>query len=81
MNERVKPRISVIGLGKLGSPMAAVFASKGFETIGLDLNARFVEAINAGRAPVEEPLLQEMIDGCRSRLAATTSFEEVGPQL
>ncbi len=62
MKEKIKPRISIIGLGKLGSPMAAVFASKGFETIGLDLNSRFVEAINAGRAPVEEPLLQEMID-------------------
>lgn len=76
MNEKLTPRISIIGLGKLGSPMAAVFASKGFETIGLDLNARFVEAINDGRAPVEEPLLQEMIDSGRSRLRATTSFEE-----
>lgn len=76
MNHNSKPRISVIGLGKLGAPMAAVFASKGFETIGLDLNARFVEAINEGRAPVEEPQLQEMIDSCGSRLRATNSFEE-----
>jgi UDPglucose 6-dehydrogenase len=76
VNQTVKSRISIIGLGKLGAPMAAVFANKGFETIGLDLNSRFVEAINEGRAPVEEPQLQEMIDGCRSRLRATTSFEE-----
>src|SRR5262249_36583278 len=42
--ERMK--ISVIGLGKLGSPMAACFAAKGFTTIGVDLNETFVEAIN-----------------------------------
>jgi UDPglucose 6-dehydrogenase len=76
VSELKKPCISVIGLGKLGAPRAAVFACKGFETIGLDINPRFVEAINDGRAPVEEPRLQEMIDGCRSRLRATKSFEE-----
>lgn len=76
MSELKKPCISVIGLGKLGAPRAAVFACKGFETIGLDINPRFVEAINDGRAPVEEPRLQEMIDGGRSRLRATKSFEE-----
>ncbi len=76
MSKTAKPRISVVGLGKLGAPMAAVFANKGFETIGLDLNPGFVEAINQGRAPVEEPLLQDMIDGCRSRLRATARFEE-----
>jgi UDPglucose 6-dehydrogenase len=75
MSELSRPRISVIGLGKLGAPMAAVFACKGFETIGLDVNSRFVEAINDGRAPVEEPRLQEMIDSGRSRLRATKSFE------
>ena len=75
MSEISKPCISVIGLGKLGAPMAAVFACKGFETIGLDVNSRFVEAINDGRAPVEEPRLQEIIDSGRSRLRATKSFE------
>jgi UDPglucose 6-dehydrogenase len=76
VSELKKPCISVIGLGKLGAPRAAVFARKGFETIGLDINSRFVEAINEGRAPVEEPRLQEMIDGGRSHLRATKSFEE-----
>jgi UDPglucose 6-dehydrogenase len=69
-------RLSVIGLGKLGSPMAAVFASKGFDVIGVDLNQAFVDAINAGRAPVDEPDLQATIDAGRSRLSATTSFED-----
>ncbi len=66
------PTLSVFGLGKLGSPMAAVFASKGFQVIGLDLNAAFVAALNEGRAPVDEPMLQEMISANRPRLRATT---------
>ena len=69
-------KLSVIGLGKLGSPMAAVFAAKGHEVVGLDLNPAFVEAIAAGRAPVEEPQLQEMIDLCRERLTATSDVAE-----
>lgn len=68
------PALSVIGLGKLGSPMAAVFASKGFNVVGLDLNQDFVAALNDGRAPVVEPQLQEMITANRDRLRATTDY-------
>jgi len=65
-------KISVIGLGKLGAPLAAVLASKGFPVVGTDVNASFVDAINAGRAPVDEPRLQELIDENRERLRATS---------
>jgi len=70
------PRLSVVGLGKLGSPMAAVFAAKGFDVVGLDVNRDYVDALNAGRAPVEEPRLQELLDTSRARLRTTTSYEE-----
>ncbi|HLK20666.1 MAG TPA: nucleotide sugar dehydrogenase [Bryobacteraceae bacterium] len=68
--------ISIIGLGKLGSPMQAVMAHKGHTVIGVDLNPATVKAINAGKAPVKEPRLQEMIDGARDRISATHSYEE-----
>jgi UDPglucose 6-dehydrogenase len=70
-------RVSVIGLGKLGSPLAAVLASKGHDVIGLDISEEFVRLINAGKAPVEEPQLQELMDGSRARLRATTSYDEL----
>ncbi len=63
--------ISVIGLGKLGAPLSAVFASKGHTVVGVDINESFVAALNAGRPPVEEPGLTEMIAANRSRLSAT----------
>lgn len=67
-------KVSVIGLGKLGSPLAAVFAAKGHHVIGIDLNPRFVESINGGIAPVDEPQLQDMIDQAQNHLSATTCF-------
>jgi UDPglucose 6-dehydrogenase len=69
-------RVSVIGLGKLGSSLAAVIAHKGHTVVGVDRNRDFVRQINEGRAPVEEPGLQQMIDGCRGRLSATTDTRE-----
>jgi UDPglucose 6-dehydrogenase len=68
--------VSVVGLGKLGSPMAACFASKGFETIGVDLDQVKVEALNEGRAPVFEPQLQETIDSSGGHLRGTMHLGE-----
>jgi UDPglucose 6-dehydrogenase len=68
-------KLSVIGLGKLGSPLAAVLASKGHEVIGADLNPVYVDAINAGKAPVVEPRLQELIDASKKHLNATMDVE------
>jgi UDPglucose 6-dehydrogenase len=64
-------KISVIGLGKLGAPLAACFASKGFEVVGVDVSSRSVRLINEGVAPVFEPGLQELLNSNRERLTAT----------
>ena len=69
-------RISIFGLGKLGSPLAAVLADKGHEVVGVDINPSAVDAINAGKAPVFEPGLQELIDANRERLRATTDGKQ-----
>ena len=69
-------KISVVGLGKLGAPLSAVMASKGFTVVGIDLNQDFVDALNAGRAPVDEPQLQDLIDTSRARLHATDDFHD-----
>ena len=69
--------IGVVGLGKLGSCVAACLASRGFNVVALDVDAAKVAALHKGLAPVSEPRLQEKIDEGRSRLRATTSFAEV----
>lgn len=71
--------LAVIGLGKLGSPLAAVLAAAGHRVIGVDVNPTFVDAINAGHAPVTEPGLQEAIEKAGSRLSATVDFTAAIP--
>jgi len=72
MNAPAPLRISVVGLGKLGASMAAVFASRGMHVLGHDLDPRPVEALRAGRAPVQEPGLADMIAAHSPRIDATT---------
>ena len=69
-------RISIIGLGKLGSPMTAVFASKGYHVIGLDLNTQFVDALQREEAHVNEPQLQELINQYKTNIEATMDYHK-----
>jgi UDPglucose 6-dehydrogenase len=68
-------RISVVGLGKLGAPLLAVLASRGFEVCGVDVNETAVNKINAGLAPVREPQLQGLLAEHRTRIRATTDWQ------
>jgi UDPglucose 6-dehydrogenase len=71
-----RTRYSIVGLGKLGASMAAAIASRGFDVIGVDVNAPVVEAVNAGRAPVSETGLADAIKINRARLSATAYHSE-----
>jgi len=69
-------RVSVFGLGKLGASMTAAMASRGFEVVGVDINEAAVQAMNEGRAPVQETGLEALIQANRARIHATTSTDE-----
>jgi len=71
-------RVSVFGLGYVGSVSAASFAADGHQVIGVDINADKVAALNAARSPIVEPGLDTLIargvaEGC---LRATSDTEE-----
>lgn len=53
--------ICVIGIGYVGLPTAAMFASKGHKVIGFDLNEKAVNALNKGEIIIEEPGLLELV--------------------
>ena len=72
----MKTAISVIGLGKLGAPMAAALAARGMRVIGVDANSAKVEALQHGRPPVFEPGLVETLQAAQGRLTATSSVED-----
>jgi len=51
-------------------------AQRGFEVVGIDIDAEKVKKINAGQPPVEEPLLAETITAGKARLRATQDYHE-----
>jgi UDPglucose 6-dehydrogenase len=67
--------VSVIGLGKLGAPMAACFAARGFTVNAVDLNPQKVDAISRGVPPVHEPGLAELLAESGGRISATKDIE------
>lgn len=69
-------KVSVFGLGKLGACMAATFAARGFEVLGVDIDPEKVARVNDGLPPVDEPLLAETMTEGRDRLRATLDASE-----
>ncbi len=53
--------IAVVGLGHIGLPLAAQYASKGHRVRGCDINPKVVEMVNAGKAYDDEPGLEAMV--------------------
>jgi UDP-N-acetyl-D-mannosaminuronic acid dehydrogenase len=59
-----KMTLAIIGLGYIGLPTAAMFASAGIDVTGVDVNQRAVDAVNAGTAHIEEGELDELVGRC-----------------
>jgi GDP-mannose 6-dehydrogenase len=71
-------KVSVFGLGYVGSVSAASFAADGHEVVGVDVNADKVAAVNAGRSPIVEPGLDQLLAKgvAERRVRATTGTAE-----
>jgi UDP-N-acetyl-D-mannosaminuronic acid dehydrogenase len=54
--------LSVIGLGRVGLPLALSFAELGLRVLGVDHNPPLLDSIRAGRMPFAEPGTQELLD-------------------
>ncbi len=70
-------RISVIGLGYIGLPTAAMFASRKIEVVGVDVNKNAVDTINRGEIHIVEPDLDMVVQAAVTEgyLRATTTPE------
>ena len=70
-------KISVIGLGYIGLPTAAMFASRKIEVVGVDVNQATVDTINRGEVHIVEPDLDMVVHAAvhEGYLRATTMPE------
>jgi UDP-N-acetyl-D-mannosaminuronic acid dehydrogenase len=71
-------KISIIGLGYIGLPTAAVLASRKIEVIGVDVNQHAVDTINQGKIHIVEPDLDIAVHSAVTEgyLKATTKCEK-----
>ena len=69
-------KVVIFGLGYVGFTAACCIASEGHSVVGIDVSPKKVEAIRAGRAPIVEPGVEEMLkDGlARGLIDAATAI-------
>ena len=67
------PSVAVIGLGRIGLPLAISFADRGLTVLGVDKDADRLQAVREGRMPFEEPGAQEALDRVRAAGTLTVS--------
>ncbi|RLI87258.1 MAG: hypothetical protein DRP01_02325 [Archaeoglobales archaeon] len=68
-------KVSVIGLGHVGLPAAVLFASKGLQVTGIDIDEHKVRAVNMSKCYIKEPRLDDLLREVVSNglLTATTN--------
>lgn len=71
-------RVGVVGLGYVGLPLAVEFAHAGFEVLGLDVDHRKIDKLNAGESYIQDiptSTVQPLV--AAGKLAATTDFSRI----
>ena len=66
-------RVGVVGLGYVGLPLAVAFAEEGVDVVGVDYDARLVEAVEAGESHIED-VSSQRLGAVSGRISATTDY-------
>src|SRR3954462_12130925 len=62
--------VSVIGLGRVGLPLALCFGDAGLSVLGIDKDADRLGAVQSGRMPFKEPGAEELLSRVKLDLSA-----------
>jgi GDP-mannose 6-dehydrogenase len=73
-------KIVVFGLGYVGCTAVACIASQGHTVVGIDVSAGKVEAIGAGKSPIREPGVEELIAAAHAD-GRVSAFTQIDSQL
>jgi UDP-N-acetyl-D-mannosaminuronic acid dehydrogenase len=71
-------QVSVIGLGYIGLPTAALIASYGIKVNGVDVNSKIINKINKGKIHIVEPDLDKLVQSSveNGNLSASIKVEK-----
>ena len=71
--------VAVVGLGRVGLPLALSFADRGLEVIGVEREQAVLEQVAAGRMPYRETGTQELLERVleSERLATTRTVQDL----
>jgi UDP-N-acetyl-D-mannosaminuronic acid dehydrogenase len=58
----VASTVAIVGLGRIGLPLALSFADRGHDVVGVDREPRVLELVGQGRMPFEETGTQELLE-------------------
>jgi UDP-N-acetyl-D-mannosaminuronic acid dehydrogenase len=75
----VSADVAVIGLGRVGLPLALAFADAGLDVIGVDNDPARIDALREGRMPFDEPGAQEILERVSGRLTLGERAEDAAP--
>ena len=70
-------RVGVIGLGKLGLPLAATFANSDFPVLGIDQNVDLISQLNLGNFDYGEPGLNTYLHNSRANMKFSNDFSKL----
>lgn len=56
-------KVTVVGLGYVGLPSAALMARAGYQVHGVDIDDRIIDSLNDGKCPINEPEVVEVVEG------------------
>ena len=70
------PKIAIIGLGYVGLPLAAAFASK-YEVVGFDINTKRIAELNSGIDATNELTKEQLNKVVGASLKITTTLEDI----
>jgi nucleotide sugar dehydrogenase len=57
----LKEKVTVLGIGYVGFPLACLAASRGYQVFGLDINKNLVNKIKKGKAPFKDSLVEKLL--------------------
>ena len=61
MEEQLPRKLCILGLGYIGLPSASMFATRGFDVLGVDVSQHVIDTLSRGEIHISEPGLATMV--------------------